>query len=215
MLKNRKLLFANLTLAISILTTHSYAMESSVNSLYFAAESGWSSMASGHVPPYQFTYKKSFGYRASMGYLFLIPARFSIGPEISYGYYGLISYKNPSDLAVHYESTGWSLLANLKHATTNYINLYLKAGITDVFQHYDISGPGASITRGGFYQQKLCPTIIAAGSYDMTQHTAVSLSYTHIFGNSSPLTNNSQLTFTDINQIASVNSVMLGIIYLI
>lgn len=188
-------------------------MEASANSLYFASESGWSSMASGHVSPYQLTYKKYFGYRASIGYLFPIQTKFSIGPEISYGYYGLISYKNPSNLVVYYESTGWSILANLKHATTNYINLFLKAGITDVFQHYDISGPG--VTRGGFYQQKLSPTIIVASSYNMTQHAALSLSYTHIFGNSSPLTSSSQLTFTDINQIASVNTVMLGVIYLI
>lgn len=207
----KKMLHSCLIMAISTFTTCAFATQNNNQSLYFAAESGWSSMASGHVSPYRFLYKKSFGYRAAMGYLFPLNATFSLGPEVAYGYYGLISYVNSTGIVVHYESTGWSVLANLKHALTNHIDLYLKGGFTEIFQQYETFGP--NVTKGGFYQRKFCPSIIAAGAYNLTQHIALSLSYTHIFANSAPLTSKSQFTFTNVNEISSVDAIMVGIIF--
>lgn len=207
----KKILLSCFVIALSTFATIANATQNNNQSLYFAAESGWSNMASGHVSPYRFLYKKSFGYRAAMGYLFPLNTAFSLGPEIAYGYYGLISYQNTSGIVVHYESTGWSALASLKHALTNCIDLYLKGGVTEVFQQYEAFGP--NVTKGGFYQRKFCPSIIAAGSYNLTPHTALSLSYTHIFANSAPLTSKTQLTFTDVNEISSIDAVMVGVIY--
>ena len=180
-------------------------------SLYFSAESGWSSMANGQVSPYQFKNIKYFGYRAAMGYLFPLQYNFSLGPEIAYGYYGQESYANVTGLVVYYESTGWSLLANLQYPVTKVININLKAGLTAMYQQYDITGP--NVTRGGFYERKISPTIIVSASYNMTLHTALSISYTHIFAEKAPLSSDPQFTFTDVNRITSVDAGMLGLTY--
>lgn len=197
--------------AFFVLSVSTIANANHVESLYFSVESGWSSMANGHVSPYRFKYKKHFGYRAAMGYLFPLPYNFSLGPEISYGYYGQESYQNLTGLVVYYESTGWSLLANLQHPVTNAVNLKFKAGLTAMYQQYDIAGP--NVTQGGFYERKISPTIIFAASYNMTPHTDLSISYTHIFAAKAPLTGDPQFTFTNVNRIASIDAVMLGVAY--
>jgi OOP family OmpA-OmpF porin len=193
------------------LSCQTYAENNTLTNLYFSAETGWSAMAHGHVSPYQFKDQKNFGYRLSMGYLFLLSNKFELGPEVGYGYYGKISYANPTNLVVYYESYGWSALANLTYEVTPKIDLTLKGGVTEVSQHYDIAGPG--VTTGGFYQRAFSPTLIVATSYSLSQHTSIDLSYTHIFANSAPLTSDPHFTFTNVNQICSVNAVMAGITY--
>lgn len=207
----KKLNSSLVAMSLSAITYPANAAPDDPRHLFITAESGWSNMANGHVSPYQAKDKKQFGYRMSMGYLFNINTKFSLGPEIAYGYYGKISYQNPASLVVYYESTGWSALASLKHKTTNLINLYLKTGVTDVYQQYDISGPNT--TRGGFYQHKFSPTIIAAGSYNLTQQAELILSYTHIFANRAPLSGSSKFTFTNVDQITTIDAVMVGIVY--
>lgn len=193
------------------LTSSTYAENNHLTNLYFSAERGWSAMAHGHVSPYQFKDQKNLGYRLSMGYLFPLADKFELGPEIGYGYYGQISYANPANLVVHYDSHGWNVLANLIYKVIPKTDLVLKGGFTEVSQHYDISGP--NVTRGGFYQREFSPTVIVASSYSLTQHTAVDLSYTHIFAHPAPLSSDPNFTFTNVNQICSVNAVMIGIIY--
>ena len=207
----RKLNHSLLVVSISAITSPVNAAPGDSRPLFFTAETGWSNMANGHVSPNQTKDKKQFGYRMSMGYLFNINTKFSLGPEVAYGYYGKISYQNPIGLVVYYESTGWSLLASVKHKTTNLINLYLKAGATEVSQHYDITGPNT--VQGGFYQHKFSPTIIAAGSYNLTQHVELIASYTHIFANRAPLSGKPQLTYTNVDQITTIDAVMLGVVY--
>lgn len=191
-----------------LLSTASFAEN---NDLYVSAEAGWSNMASGQVIPYSFHYKKHFGYRAAMGYLFPIKTRWKLGPEIAYGYYGLVSYENPTNLVAFYESTGWSILANLQYALSGQWSLYFKAGETAVYQQYDIKGP--NVTPGGFYERKINPTFIVATSYAVTPHFDVSLSYLNILGEKAPLSGNAEFTFTNVDQITRVSAVMLGIVY--
>jgi len=197
--------------SLLVLTCAAYAENHTLKNLYFSAETGWSTMAHGHVSPYQFKDQKNFGYHLSMGYLFPISDKFKFGPEIGYGYYGKISYANPTNLIVYYESYGWSTLANLTYKATRKIDLALKGGFTEVSQHYDISGP--NVTTGGFYQRAFNPTIVIASSYSLSQHTSIGLMYTHIFGNSAPLTSDPHFTFRNVNQICSVNAVMVGVAY--
>lgn len=192
-------------------TCSTYAENNNLTNLYFSVETGWSAMAHEHVSPYQFKDQKNFGYRLSMGYLFPLSDKFEFGPEVGYGYYGKISYENPTNLVVYYESYGWSALANLTYKLTPKFDLALKGGVTQVSQHYDISGP--NVTTGGFYQHAFSPTLIVATSYYLSQHTSIGLSYTHIFANSAPLTSDPNFTFTNVNQICSVNAVMAGITY--
>lgn len=194
-----------------IISTLADASQSKPSPLYFSAETGWSSMASGHVSPYRFIYKKTFGYRTALGYLFPINNKWRLGPEVGYGYYGQINYENPTGLVVYYMSTGWSALGNLSYSLTDSVNLYLKGGATEVFQQYDISG--ANVTRGGFYQRKFCPTVVVATSYNLTDSTALSISYTHIFAKSAPLSSKSDFTFTNVNEVVSVNAIMAGVIF--
>ena len=172
---------------------------------------GWSSMAHGYVSPYQFNGQKNFGYRLSMGYLFPLSDTFKFGPEVGYGYYGKISYKNQTNLVVYYESYGWNTVANLTYKMTPKIDLALKGGVTEISQHYDIAGP--NVTTGGFYQRAFSPTFIFTSSYYLSKHASVGISYTHIFANSAPLTSDSQFTFTNVNQICSVNAAMVVITY--
>jgi opacity protein-like surface antigen len=205
--------FKKIALATTLIASNAAMATSTIPTpLFLSAEAGWSNMASGHVSPYTVHYKKNFGYRAGLGYLFEINKSFSLGPEIAYGYYGLISYVNPNNLVAYYESTGWSVLADLKYTAINPVSFYLKAGATELFQHYDISdAPG--LTRGGYYQRKVSPTIIAAAAYNLTQHTALSLSYTHIFANSAPLSGKPKFTYTNVNEVVSVDAVMVGVVY--
>ena len=188
-----------------------YAANNTLTNLYFSAETGWSSMAHGHISPYQFKDQNNFGYRLSMGYLFSFSYHFKLGPEVGYGYYGKISYKNPTDLTVNYASYGWNALANLTYEVTPKVDLALKGGITEIFQHYDIVG--SNVTAGGFYQRAFSPALIFAGQYYISKHTSIGLSYTHVFANSAPLTSSPNFTFTNVNQICSVNAVMAIITY--
>jgi hypothetical protein len=188
-----------------------YAENSTLTNLYFSAETGWSAMAHNHVSPYQFKGQKNLGYRFSMGYLFPLPNQFKFGPEIGFGYYGKISYENQTKLVVYYKSFGWSTLANLSYKMRPKIDLALKGGVTEVIQHYDIVGP--KVTRGGFYQRAFSPTLILASSYSFSKHISLALSYTHIFAHHAPLTSDPKFTYTNVNQICSINAVMAGFNY--
>jgi hypothetical protein len=176
-------------------------------------ELGWSNMASAHVDPYQFKNKQIFGYRISMGYLFPINPLLYFGPEIGYGYYGKVSYTNAAGLISNYNLAGWDILASLKYKLDTQLNLYFKAGAADLNQQLVIVGPGA--TPDGFYQRAFKPMVALAASYNLLQQMELSLGYTHIFANRAPLTSNQQFTFTNVNQLCSVDALMLGISYFI
>lgn len=188
-----------------------HATGNKATNLYINGELGWSSLASGHVTPYQFKHKKNFGYRLSGGYLFPINVSFSLGPEVGYGYYGKTSYENSIGLISNYKLSAWDVLANLKYKSTEWFNLYFKAGIANLSQQLVIVGPNA--TPGGFYQQATKPLLVFAGSYNLTKQTELLVSYTHIFANPAPLTSSQQFTFTNVNQICSVDAIMLGLVY--
>lgn len=207
-MKFNKLLIA---IFLLVLICPTYAGNNQLKNLYFSAETGWSAMADGHVSPYQFNDQKNWGYRLLMGYLFPLSDKFGLGPEIGYGYYGKISYENPTNLVAYYESYGWSVLANLTYKVTSKIDLALKGGGTEISQHYDISGP--NVTTGGFYQRAFSPTLIVSSSYYLLKHVSVGLSYTHIFANSAPLSSDPHFTFTNVDQICSVNAVMVVVTY--
>jgi OOP family OmpA-OmpF porin len=188
-----------------------YAENNRLANLYFSAETGWSVMQHGDVSPYQFKDQENIGYRLAMGYLFPLSDKFRLGPEVGYGYYGKISYENLSNLTVYYKSYGWSPLANLTYKITPKVSLALKGGVTELLQHYDISGP--NVTPGGFYQRAFSPTLIIGSLYNLSKHTSVGLNYTHIFANNAPLTSDTYFTFRNVNQICSVNAVMAIITY--
>ncbi len=142
-----------------------HATENKAKNFYVNGELGLSNMASGHVDPYQFKRKQQFGYRLSTGYLFPINAMFSLGPEVGYGYYGKVSYENSIGLVSNYKLTGWDVLANFKYKPTELLNLYFKAGISDLSQQLVIVGP--NVTPGGFYQQATTLLVVLAGSYSL------------------------------------------------
>lgn len=195
---------------LSALIAPSYANNALTN-LYLSAEGGWSAMAHGRVSPYQFNGKKNLGYRLAIGYSFSLADKIELGPELGYGHYGKISYADPSNLIAYYESRGWSALANLNYHLSPKVDLALKGGVTEVSQHYDIAGP--NVTPGGFYQQAFRPTLVLSSSYSLSTHTSIGLSYTHIFANTAPLSSDPNFTFTNVNQICSVNAVMAVVTY--
>ena len=183
------------------------------NHFYADGALGWSSLASSHVEPYRFKDKRYFGYRLAMGYLFSLNEQVHIGPEVGYGFYGQTSYLNASGLISNYKLDAWTLLMALKYQPTEFLNLYLKGGLSDASQKLNIVGP--NVTPGGFYQQDVKPALVAATSYQLTNQAEVMVSYTHIFANKAPLTSNQQFTFTNVNQISSVNAVMIGLVYFV
>lgn len=189
------------------------AKESNLTKLYFSAETGWTAMTHNHVSPYQFKDQKNLGYRFSMGYLFPLPNQLKLGPEINFSYYGKINYENPTHLVVSYKSHGWSALANLSYKMRPKIDLALKGGFTEVSQHYGILSP--NVTQGGFYQRAFSPTLILASSYSFARHLSLALSYSHVFAHNAPLSSKPEFTFTNVNQICSVDTVMVGFNYLV
>ncbi len=195
-------------LAASLITTASAEKE---NRLYFTEQLGYSSVASGAVSPYQFHNRHTFGFRISGGYLYSISNWLNVGPEVGYGYYGKVSYQNTTGYVSNYKLTGWDILANFKYKLSDLFNLYFKLGLGQFSQQLVINGPNA--TPGGFYQQKIAPVAAVAASYNATKATELSLGYTHIFANRAPLTSNQNFTFTNVNQVASANAVMLGVTF--
>lgn len=211
MLVKKQKLFSMLTLALCSLPAS--AANVTANRLYFTESLGWTSMASGTVNPYQFKQKQTFGFRLASGYLFPITDVMSLGPEIGYGSYGKESYLNSLGMTSNYKLTGWDILANFKYNCASFINLYLKLGLGQFSQQLTIKGP--QVTPGGFYQQAIAPVLALAASYNLGERTELSLNYSHIFANRAPLTGSQQFTFTNVNQVASVNSVLLGLTYFI
>lgn len=200
-------------MVITVFATPVIAANTTANRLYFTESLGWTSMANATVNPYQFKQKQTFGYRLASGYLFPISDVMSIGPEIGYGYYGKESYQNNIGYVSTYKLHGWDLLANFKYKFSPLLNGYLKLGMGQFSQQLTIKG--AQVTPGGFYQQAVVPVIALAASYNLFERTELSLNYTHLFANRAPLTGSQQFTFTNVNQVAGANSVLLGITYFI
>ncbi len=198
---------------IATCTTHANAANSTANRLYFTESLGWTSMANGTVNPYQFKQQQTFGFRLASGYLFPITDVMSIGPEVGYGYYGKESYQNAIGLTSNYKLNGWDMLANFKYKLSALFNLYFKLGMGQFSQQLTIKGP--QVVPGGFYQQAVVPEVALAASYNLGERAELSLNYSHVFANRAPLTGSQQFTFTNVNQVSSVNSVLLGLTYFI
>lgn len=210
-MQNYKTLLSGLFICTTAVTLTAYAAAGNDNKLYFTEQLGWTSMASNTVNPYTLKQKKHFGFRFSGGYLFPINDSFSLGPEVGYGGYGKVSYQNAAGLVSNYTLRGWDVLANLRYTFNALFNFYVKAGIGQFSQHLDIQGPG--VTPGGFYQQALAPEVAVAASYNLGKRTELSVNYAHIFANSAPLTSKQPFTFTNVNRVASVDAVMMGLTY--
>lgn len=204
-------LFSMIIITVSV--SEASAANTTANRLYFTESLGWTSMANGTVNPYQFKQKQTFGFRLASGYLFPITDIMSIGPEVGYGYYGKESYQNSIGFISNYKLTGWDVLASFKYKFSALFNGYLKVGMGQFSQQLTIKGPKA--TPGGFYQQAVVPVLALAVSYNLGERTELSLNYSHIFSNRAPLTSSQQFTFTNVNQVTSVNSVLLGLTYFI
>lgn len=179
------------------------------------------------------TVKKDDGWNSAFrlfgGYMWLVSSKFDAGIELgisrlSGNRYDFSSDKPTIISSSHLVINQWQidLLGVAKYNFTKNFNVFAKAGAAYAWQRYSPNSfflmplPELDVWLSGF-GNALLPKIVIGTGYDFNAHFGMTLSYSHLFGNSDTGIDRSfsvALPGSSANlKVTSSDSVMIGLIY--
>ena len=133
------------------------------------------------------------------------------GVEIGYSQYSDNIYENSSAETFKYRGHNGDLAYILKYGiASSGLNIFGKAGIAYVWQ--TTKATASSYKQYESDQFRWWPKLAVGLGYEFTIGVAVNLTYEHIFGQT-PARLNKPFNKSDVDRVASVDGVMLGLSY--
>jgi len=178
------------------------------------------------------SYKLRHGvaYRIDGGYLFPVASHFLLGAELGYTGYPKNQYKLGLGHKIYshltYAGSMFDALLVAKYYIGTHFNMFGKAGAAYVSQKtswdlYNNNKGEASSNSFVKKSHKILPEVAVGLGYDFTPSLGVDVTYSHVFGKKPNFTNTADIHTgpdttglqNDLSQVASVNTVLVGLTY--